>query len=312
VILDTNFGQIAIELDPQKAPRTVENFLKYVDDKFYDNLVFHRVIRNLVIQGGGFDARMAMKRDGLRPSIRNESGNGLSNVRGTVAMARVPADPNSATSQFFINLADNRKFDEGAGYAVFGKVISGMDIVDAIAKGRTTVATETDGRTMADVPVDPVFIKSARRKNSGWGPGSHGAPRRGLGTEKESKIPSMAQLGTTVATISGLRYRDVTEGSGERPRAGQICVVHYTGWLWSNPGKGRQFDSSRDHGEPFSFELGANKVIPGWEEGVGTMNVGGKRELIIPPKLGYGQKGAGGVIPPGATLFFEDELIEVR
>jgi peptidylprolyl isomerase len=113
-------------------------------------------------------------------------------------------------------------------------------------------------------------------------------------------------------TESGLQYRDVKVGTGDTAKAGQTCVMHYTGWLWHNPGKGRKFDSSRDNGQPFSFKLGAGEVIGGWDEGVAGMKVGGKRELIIPPKLGYGATGSSGVIPPNATLFFEVELLELK
>jgi cyclophilin family peptidyl-prolyl cis-trans isomerase len=158
VVLDTTAGEITIELDRDKAPTTVDNFLKYVDAKFYDGLIFHRVIPGFMIQGGGFDAQIQEKQEGKRPPIRNESGNGLSNVRGTIAMARTN-DPNSATCQFFINHADNLRLDSGAGYAVFGKVIAGMDVVDKIASGRTT-----DRNRMSDVPVDPPVIRTARQK----------------------------------------------------------------------------------------------------------------------------------------------------
>jgi peptidylprolyl isomerase len=113
-------------------------------------------------------------------------------------------------------------------------------------------------------------------------------------------------------TESGLQYRDVKEGTGEKPRTGQTCVVHYTGWLWENNEKGKKFDSSKDRGEKLSFPVGEGQVIKGWDEGVATMKVGGKRELLIPPDLGYGRRGAGGVIPPNATLFFEVELFEVK
>ena len=113
-------------------------------------------------------------------------------------------------------------------------------------------------------------------------------------------------------TASGLQYRDVKEGTGEKPKTGQTCVVHYTGWLWQNNEKGKKFDSSKDRGEMFSFHVGQEEVIKGWDEGVSTMKVGGKRELLIPPDLGYDRRGAGGVIPPNATLFFEVELLEVK
>ena len=113
-------------------------------------------------------------------------------------------------------------------------------------------------------------------------------------------------------TSTGLEYRDVKVGTGEKPKSGQTAVVHYTGWLWQNRAKGTKFDSSKDHGEAFSFKVGAGEVIPGWDEGVATMKIGGKRELLVPPALGYGRRGAGGVIPPNATLLFEIELQGVK
>ncbi len=118
-------------------------------------------------------------------------------------------------------------------------------------------------------------------------------------------------LGVMKKTESGLEYRDLKVGTGQSPKAGQTCVVHYTGWLWQGS-KGKQFDSSVDKGRPFSFPVGEKRVIAGWDEGVSTMKVGGKRELLIPPELGYGARGAGGVIPPNATLLFEVELLEIK
>ena len=159
VVLETSVGNITIELDREKAPITVENFLKYVDDGFYDNLIIHRVISDFMIQGGGFDAHMREKTAGQRGQIKNESGNGLSNKRGTIAMART-RDPNSAQNQFFINVGDNERLDtSGGGYAVFGKVTDGMDVVDKIRSVRTT----TRGG-LGDVPVEPIVIKSAKRQ----------------------------------------------------------------------------------------------------------------------------------------------------
>ncbi len=113
-------------------------------------------------------------------------------------------------------------------------------------------------------------------------------------------------------TSSGLQIRDVEVGGGEQVGTGRTAVVHYTGWLWENGAKGEKFDSSVDRGQPFAFPVGAGRVIAGWDEGVASMNVGGKRELIIPPDLGYGGQGAGGVIPPNATLLFEVEVLEVQ
>lgn len=113
-------------------------------------------------------------------------------------------------------------------------------------------------------------------------------------------------------TPSGLSYEDTVVGTGLSPKSSQTCVMHYTGWLWQNGQKGAKFDSSVDRGKPFSFQIGVGQVIKGWDEGVSSMAVGGKRTLLIPPGLGYGARGAGGVIPPNATLLFEVELLELR
>jgi peptidylprolyl isomerase len=124
---------------------------------------------------------------------------------------------------------------------------------------------------------------------------------------------SIAQAASEVTlTASGLKIIDNKIGSGASPKIGQTCVMHYTGWLYINGAKGKKFDSSRDRGEPFEFSIGQGKVIPGWDEGIETMKVGGKRTLIIPPQLGYGAAGAGASIPPNSTLIFDVELLDVK
>jgi peptidylprolyl isomerase len=124
---------------------------------------------------------------------------------------------------------------------------------------------------------------------------------------------AMAQAeGATMTTPSGLKITDTKVGTGATPKPGQICVMHYTGWLYEGGAKGKKFDSSVDRGQPFEFPIGRRQVIPGWDEGVATMKVGGKRTLIIPPELGYGARGAGGVIPPNATLLFDIELLSIK
>jgi len=156
--LNTNYGTIELELDAEKAPGTVENFLQYARDGFYNDTIFHRVIDGFMIQGGGMEPGMQEK--ATRAPIKNEADNGLKNDRGTIAMARTP-NPDSATAQFFINVKDNDFLNfraatpEGWGYCVFGKVVNGMDIVDKI-KG---VATGTKGHHQ-DVPLDDVIIQS--------------------------------------------------------------------------------------------------------------------------------------------------------
>jgi len=158
VELRTNQGDIKVELYADKAPKSVANFTQYIKDGHYTGTVFHRVIDGFMIQGGGFDAQMQQK--STRPPIENEAKNGLKNVPGTLAMART-SDPHSASSQFFINLAPNTFLDypsrDGWGYAVFGKVVSGMDVVEKIAKVRTGNAGFHQ-----NVPVEPITIESAR------------------------------------------------------------------------------------------------------------------------------------------------------
>jgi peptidyl-prolyl cis-trans isomerase B (cyclophilin B) len=159
ILLKTNHGDITLELDHEKAPVTAKNFEQYVTEGFYDGLIFHRVISNFMIQGGGFEPGMSQRK--TRDTIENEAKNGLSNKLGTIAMART-MDPQSASAQFFINVKDNGFLDhtaetmEGWGYAVFGKVVDGMDIVEKIKKVPTTMKGGHQ-----DVPAEDVIIESA-------------------------------------------------------------------------------------------------------------------------------------------------------
>jgi peptidyl-prolyl cis-trans isomerase B (cyclophilin B) len=160
VVIETSLGNLSVELDGDKAPLTVANFLAYVDDGFYDGTIFHRVIPNFMVQGGGFEPGMRQKK--TKPTIVNESSNGLQNKRGTLAMARTNA-PNSATSQFFINVKDNGFLDksqaqDGVGYCVFGRVTEGLDVLDKIKAVPTG-----DRGGHGDVPTKDVVILSVRR-----------------------------------------------------------------------------------------------------------------------------------------------------
>ncbi len=163
VDVTTNLGAFAIELDPERAPKSVANFLGYVDASFYDGTVFHRVIPTFMIQGGGYDQRL--ERKSTRDPVENEATNGLKNTRGTVAMART-SDPHSATAQFFVNVTDNAFLDhtgknpQGWGYAVFGRVVDGMDTVDKIK----AVKTAAQGPFAKDAPVEAVVIQTVRRR----------------------------------------------------------------------------------------------------------------------------------------------------
>ena len=163
VTVSTNHGAFAIALDPAHAPKSVENFLRYVDAKHYDGTIFHRVIPTFMVQGGGFDPQLEKKP--TQPPIQNEADNGLKNTRGTVAMART-GEPHSASSQWFVNVVDNKFLDHqakdgsGWGYAVFGRVIEGMDVVDKIK----AVKTGAMGPFSKDAPQELVVIESVRRR----------------------------------------------------------------------------------------------------------------------------------------------------
>ncbi len=162
VLIETDQGDFEIELDEQKAPKSVANFLSYVDAKHYDGTIFHRVIKGFMVQGGGYDT--SYEKRAVRDPVSNEADNGLKNTRGTVAMART-SDPHSATAQFFVNVVDNGFLDHtdksqaGWGYTVFGKVVKGMDVVDKIVGAPTGPA----GPFAKDAPQKPIVIKAAKR-----------------------------------------------------------------------------------------------------------------------------------------------------
>jgi peptidyl-prolyl cis-trans isomerase A (cyclophilin A) len=315
VKIKTTEGDIVLELDAEKAPITVDNFIRYAKEGFYNGTIFHRVMKDFMIQGGGFTIDME-KKEPSRPGIKNEWKNGLGNKRGTIAMARLGNQPDSATAQFFINVVDNPMLDQprdGAGYAVFGKVVEGMDVVDKIRN--TQVAKHPKYSSPQPVtPVVPVVIQSVdvlsnynpgkvpveqRQAAAGQKPGKDGALQAAIG-----KIE--AETGSRVQTTSsGLMYAVVREGTGPSPSPADTVTVHYTGTLLD----GTKFDSSRDRGQPFTTPL--NRVIPGWTEGVSMMKVGGRRYLIIPPQLGYGARNMG-KIPPNSTLVFDVELMDVQ
>jgi len=333
ITMETNRGDIVILLDRKHAPITVENFLKYVKDGHYDGTVFHRIIPTFMIQGGGFDETYTQKPTGQ--PIKNEWTNGLKNIRGSLSMARLGNQPDSATTQFFINVVDNAVLDmnrDGAAYAVFGTVIEGMDAVDAI-RNTPTAMGNLNGRPAQDVPTQPQVIRtasviehsdlsdSALAEAAKWQATvkrwveQRDIERKQQEQAKERELDEakafVKQQGgdpdKMVTTDTGLMIIDEVVGSGEQPASTNATVsVHYTGWLTN----GTKFDSSRDRGQPASFPL--NRVIPGWTQGVSGMKVGGKRWLIIPSDLGYGDRGSPPVIPGGAMLIFEVELLSTR
>ncbi len=329
VKFETTLGDITLELDGEKAPISTMNFVQYVQDKYYDGTIFHRVIDNFMIQGGGFTTE-GQKTEGQRAAIKNEWQNGLKNDRGTISMARTQV-PDSATSQFFINVVDNTMLDQprgGAAYAVFGKVVEGMETVDAIkATPVQNHATIPGGK----VPVEPVIIKAATligefdKAACGKAVAEAEAKAKAEKAARKAKLADewFARAGEEFkvfvkqkeeetgkkATITEtyLAYIDMTVGAGPMPPAGARVSVHYTGMLKD----GTKFDSSVDKGRPFEFSLSGG-VIAGWLEGVATMNVGTKRKLLIPSYLGYGERGSGARIPPNSTLVFDVELLGIK
>ena len=355
VKMATTLGDIVLELDAEKAPISVKNFLQYAQEEFYKDTIFHRVISTFMIQGGGFTAEMDEKQEGLRRAIRNEWSTGLKNVRGTIAMARKgwrPGMPpeqkkrlvNSATSQFFINVVDNARLDQpqvdGAAYCAFGKVVEGMDVVDKIKDVEVISHPKYPSRSPV-TPKEAILIKSVTlldgveyedvyrdirefyraRERAGKQPAvredGEKARKKPVVQEARDKAKLAKEFQELLlqrvdkdgnklqTTESGLMYVVLEPGDGPSPKASDVIVAHYTGWLLD----GAKFDSSHDRGRPLTSRL--NGLVKGWIEGVGMMNVGAKWRLIIPPELGYGDRGTGR-IPPKATLVFDMELLEVK
>ena len=328
VKMSTTLGDIVIVLNGEKAPISVKNFLRYVDEKHYDGTIFHRVMPTFMIQGGGFTPEID-KKEGAHEQIKSEWRNGLKNDRGTIAMARLPNAPDSATNQFFINVVDNASLDaprDGAAYAVFGRVGAGMDVVDKIRDTKCAVHPKYGGGRQPVVPVEPVVIKSVTRIK-----GAEAEAARKIAAEADAALakranaaeataksatekaakgftPKLAQLRAKgEKTPSGLITLVTKPGDGPQPKKTDRVQVHYTGWLTN----GKKFDSSVGKAQPFEFNLRGG-VIKGWLEGVALMKVGETRLLLIPPALGYGTGGYGRSIPPNSELVFEIELLAIK
>lgn len=314
VTLETTLGNIVLELDGEKAPISTKNFIDYVAAGFYDGLIFHRVIANFMIQGGGFTPEMDEKKIGLRPPIKNEWQNGLKNERGTIAMARTNA-PDSATAQFFINVVDNGFLDQprgGAAYAVFGKIVTGLDVVDQIRDTKVVMHPKypsPDGKGVT--PETPVVIKSAKvtkdcdRKALTLAALSPDVRQVIESEEVQAFLKKVeTEAGKPVhINVSGLMYVILSEGTGPQPKNTDRVTVSYHGTLLN----GNVFDSN----EKFDFSL-TGGVIKGWLEGVALMKVGEKRKLICPPQIAYGSQSRGDRIPPNSTLVFDVELKEIK
>ncbi len=337
VKISTNRGDIVVELDAEKAPGTVLNFIQYAEDKYYDGTIFHRVLRNFMIQGGGLTPDMQERVKGIRPPIRLESNNGLNNVYGTIAMAR-KAHPQSATAQFFINVADNRDVLDykpvvgKEGYAVFGKVVEGKETVEKIRDAEVALHPKYRTPDGPVTPVETVVIQTVTVLTPLDKPKAQSLAEQFVinqeKAEKEAKTKAEEELPkrireietetnqTFTKTDSGLKFIDVKKGGGATPSNADSVEVVYRGTLVD----GTVFDSSQSQAEAKLGKYDAGGVMTyqlkrlnkGLQEGIGAMQEGGKRILILPPDLAYGADGIPGRIPPDSTIFYEVELMAVK
>lgn len=306
---NTTKGVIVCQLEYQKVPMTVGNFVALVEGKqensgkplgqpFYDGLSFHRVIANFMIQGGdvagnGSGAGTSYKfPDEFDATLRHDGP-------GVLSMAN--AGPGTNQTQFFITHVATPWLNDK--HSVFGHVVEGQAIVNLIAQGDKMntvriIRVGKDAKAFDGKKVYDEKVAGAKKK-----------------AEEEAKMVTISaeelvkkQYPTAQKTASGLYYVVEKEGTGTQASAGRTVSVHYTGTL----ANGKKFDSSYDRNQPITFTLGQRQVIAGWDEGIALMKVGSKLKLIIPASLGYGANGAGGVIPPNATLIFDTELVDVQ
>jgi peptidyl-prolyl cis-trans isomerase A (cyclophilin A) len=301
---NTSKGEILVALEYKKTPGTVGNFVALAEGNlensvkpqgtpYYDGLKFHRVIPDFMIQGGcpqgsGAGNPGYQFADEFHPDLKHDGP-------GVLSMAN--AGPGTNGSQFFITHIETSWLDNK--HTVFGKVQSGQDIVDAIAQGDKIESLEiirvgADAEAFKAVETFRNFECSREKKLA------------------EAKAAADAELDKIATGFnkaeSGLRYQIIQKGSGVKAEKGKTVSVHYKGQL----ADGTVFDSSYKRNEPIDFPLGVGQVIAGWDEGIQLLNVGDKARFVIPSHLGYGSRGAGGVIPPDATLIFDVELMNVK
>jgi FKBP-type peptidyl-prolyl cis-trans isomerase len=301
---NTSKGEIIVALEYQKTPGTVGNFValaegnmensaKLQGNPYYDGLKFHRVIPDFMIQGGcpqgtGTGNPGYQFDDEIHSDLKHDGP-------GVLSMAN--AGPGTNGSQFFITHVETPWLD--GKHTVFGKVAKGQDIVNAIAQG-DAIENVTIERVGAEAEAFNA-IEAFRT--------FEGAREKRIAEEKAKAEAEMEKLAAGFSkTESGLRYQILQEGSGAKAEKGKMVSVHYKGQL----ADGTVFDSSYKRNQPIDFNLGVGQVIPGWDEGIQLLKIGDKARFVIPSDLAYGSRGAGGVIPPNATLIFDVELMNVK
>jgi len=301
---NTTKGQILVNLEFEKTPGTVGNFVALAEGNlensakpqgtpYYDGLKFHRVIPDFMIQGGcpqgtGTGNPGYKFDDEFHSELKH-------NGPGVLSMAN--AGPGTNGSQFFITHVETPWLD--GKHTVFGNVIEGQDVVNAVAQGDAIDSLEIV--RVGDKAENFNAIEAFRT--------FEGAREQRMAEEKEAAKAELDKLAAGFdETASGLRYKVIQKGSGKKAEKGNKVSVHYKGQL----ADGTVFDSSYKRNQPLDFQVGVGQVIAGWDEGICLLNVGDKARLVIPSNLGYGSAGAGGVIPPNATLVFDVELMDVQ
>lgn len=305
-VMETSQGQILLELYAKKTPLTVTNFVGLVEGKlststkkglpFYNGLTFHRVIPNFMVQGGDPEGT---GRGGPGYKFPDEFDDSLKHDRaGILSMAN--SGPGTNGSQFFITHKETSWLDDR--HTIFGAVVKGLDVVNQIVKGdkiKTVTILRLGKEAMAFQGDQKSFDQ---QKNDIVGR----EKQKDLSAIKDQKALIKKKWPKAVTTASGLMFVATTAGVGPKPKKGSKIKAHYTGTLLD----GKKFDSSRDRGRAFEFNVGMGRVIVGWDEAFLDMNKGEKRVLIIPHHLAYGERGYPPVIPPKATLVFDVELID--
>jgi FKBP-type peptidyl-prolyl cis-trans isomerase len=302
--MTTEKGQILINLTYDKTPGTVGNFVALAEGQlendakpqgtpYYDGLKFHRVIPNFMIQGGdpqgtGMGGPGYNFDDEFHKDLRHDGP-------GVLSMAN--AGPGTNGSQFFITHVETPWLDDK--HTVFGTVVEGQDVVDAIEQGDFMQKVEI--LRVGEAAEKWNAVEAFRQFD-----GAKAAREEAARKAQQELLTSISE--GFESTESGLRYQIIQHGEGAQPKAGQTVEVHYKGMFPD----GREFDNSYKRGNPIAFPIGMGNVIPGWDEGIQLLKVGDKARLVIPSDLAYGKRGAGGVIPPDATLVFDVELMAVK